>query len=158
MRATWRPFPEFIGEAKFFEKPTIARQSWVFHFLTPRPNIEHPSPPLTTHSMKLNSTPQNRLDRDQNHRVGNFARNAETDLENLKTRLLRDTLRGTVTPGLIPQLRRAANEAAALAWLEPYPLLAFPTLFQEKALEAQRHFHRQGIIRSRSAELLAFAA
>ncbi len=82
----------------------------------------------------------------------------ETELERLKSRLLRQMLGVVATPGLIPSLRRAANEAAALAWLEPYPLLAFPTLFQEFALTAQRRFHKQLIVKSRSAELLAFAA
>lgn len=35
-------------------------------------------------------------------------------------------------------LRRAANEAAALALVTPFPLLVFPGLFQEKADKASQ--------------------
>jgi hypothetical protein len=87
-----------------------------------------------------------------------FPWSVETELERLKSRLLKLALARVVTPALVPALRRAANEAAALAWLEPYPLLVFPTLFQEKSQTAQRQLFRQNLIRARSETLLAEAA
>ena len=74
----------------------------------------------------------------------------ETELERLKNRLLRSMLDANTTTALIPALRRAANEAAAVAWLESHPLLVFPALFEEKALAARKRNHRQGLIHSRS--------
>jgi hypothetical protein len=74
----------------------------------------------------------------------------ETELERLKNRLLRIFLGAVAAPELIPLFRRAANEAAALAWLEPHPLLVFPTLFEEKLAAARKRNHRQGLVRSRS--------
>jgi hypothetical protein len=59
------------------------------------------------------------------------------------------------TPELNPPLRRAANDAAALAWDTLYPLLVFPVLFEEKIEAALRHATRQACIRERSRELLA---
>ena len=50
--------------------------------------------------------------------------------------------------------RRAANEAAALAWITAYPLLVFPALFDEKADMAISRAERQEEIRERSRELL----
>lgn len=82
----------------------------------------------------------------------------ETELERLKSQQLRAVLATVATPALVPDLRRAANEAAALAWLEPFPLLVFPALFQEKAQAAQRRVYRQNLIRARSEALAAEAA
>jgi hypothetical protein len=78
----------------------------------------------------------------------------ETELERLKNRLLRQTLdelTGADTNGFV---RRAANEAAALAWDTRFPLLVFPGLFEEKAANALRQVQRQLNIRSRSRQLL----
>ena len=52
-------------------------------------------------------------------------------------------------------VRRAANEAAALAWVTSHPLLLFPALFEEKARITRRQFERQIAVRARSRELLA---
>jgi hypothetical protein len=79
----------------------------------------------------------------------------ETDLERLKTELLRQLLRETPYPEFDALFRRAANEAAALAWLAPYPLLVFPGLFEEKTQAAVKHGLRQEYIRRRSLELMA---
>jgi hypothetical protein len=87
-----------------------------------------------------------------------FTRTAETELERLKSQMLREAIAQTSTPGMLAPLRRAANEAAALAWLEPYPLLVFPTLFEEKALATRRRALRQELVRARSTELMAVAA
>ena len=82
----------------------------------------------------------------------------ESELERLKNRLLRSILESNTTPSQIPALRRAANEAAAIAWLEPHPLLVFPVLFEEKALAARKRNHRQGLIHSRSQLWMEAAA
>lgn len=87
-----------------------------------------------------------------------FTRTDESELERLKNRLLREALAAISRPALLAPLRRAANEAAALAWLEPHPLLVFPVLFEEKALITRRRAHRQELIRARSTELMWEAA
>ena len=57
----------------------------------------------------------------------------ENRFELLKLNLVEDCLRALRKPELSAQVRRAANEAAAAAWVTPYPLLVFPLLFEEKA-------------------------
>ncbi len=81
-----------------------------------------------------------------------------TDLEQLKRRLLQEVLKTVVNTALSTPLRRAANEAAALAWLESEPMLVFPTLFEEKARLARRQTHKQLLVRARSAGIVAEAA
>jgi hypothetical protein len=78
----------------------------------------------------------------------------ENQFERLKKRLLVERLFELVNSTLNGYVRRAANEAAALAWLTPYPLLVFPTLFEEKADLALRQAERQEAVRERSRELL----
>ena len=79
----------------------------------------------------------------------------ETELERLKSRLLRERLAANTDPELNIPLRRAANEAAALAWITAAPLLVFPGLFEEKARAALFQAARQEYILERSRELLA---
>ena len=55
----------------------------------------------------------------------------ETEFERLKNRLLAQHLLDAA-PELNAPLRRAANDAAALAWATVFPLLVFPVLFEEK--------------------------
>jgi hypothetical protein len=86
-----------------------------------------------------------------------FRGTVENDLELLKARLLRQLLAPVAEPGLNTVLRRAANEAASLAWSTPFPLLVFPTLLEEKAVIAERQWNRQGEIRQRSHEMMAEA-
>ena len=74
-----------------------------------------------------------------------FRATRETEFERLKTRLLAKQLAGT-KPELNAPLRRAANEAAALAWVTFYPLLVFPVLFEEKPATAVRRADRQARI------------
>ena|ERR1051326_1972665 len=76
----------------------------------------------------------------------------ESDLERLKARLLQQALRQCNDPALNAPLRRAANDAAALAWVHWYPLLLFPTLFEEKARDAALQAMRQAAIRRRTGE------
>ena len=78
----------------------------------------------------------------------------ETEFERLKNRLLREVLNGLTAPGLNINVRRAANEAAALAWVTPFPLLVFPALFEEKAEIAMLQAERQASVFQRSPELL----
>jgi len=87
-----------------------------------------------------------------------FTRTGENELERLKNRLLRETLTRVSNTLLVAPLRRAANEAAALAWLEPHPLLVFPMLFEEKAVGARRRAQKQQQIEARSAAIMATAA
>jgi hypothetical protein len=79
----------------------------------------------------------------------------ETDFERLKGRLLADRLGEIERPELNAVVRRAANEAAALAWVTFHPLLVFPALFEEKTAKALRHAERQAHIFASSRELLA---
>jgi hypothetical protein len=79
-------------------------------------------------------------------------------LEEIKDQLLRVELDGAESPELWARLRRAANEAASLAWASNFPLLVFPVLFEEKAEQARRQFDRQQNIRQRSVRALPRAA
>ena len=56
----------------------------------------------------------------------------EGRFEQLKSRLLLEKLDELEEPEFNSRLRRAANEAAALAWVTAYPLLVFPSLFEER--------------------------
>jgi hypothetical protein len=78
----------------------------------------------------------------------------ETELEKLKTQLLEERLAQDLESELNSYLRRAANEAASLAWVTGYPLLLFPGLFEEKAWTASIQLARQDRVRQRSLELL----
>ena len=87
-----------------------------------------------------------------------FRAEITSDLERLKNRLLREWLEKTANPEENVLLRRAANDAAALAWVTKYPLLLFPTLLEEKVRAALVQLKRQARIRRRSLNLLAEAA
>src|SRR5262245_55870322 len=76
----------------------------------------------------------------------------ETKFDGLKHLLLEKRLAEAPEPELNDQLRRAANEAAALAWVTLYPLLVFPALFEEKAEAALAQAERQEQVRQRSRE------
>ena len=68
-----------------------------------------------------------------------FRASLENDFERLKNQMLARQLDELERPDLNTVIRRAANEAAALAWITFYPLLVFPALFEEKAAAALRH-------------------
>ena len=75
-----------------------------------------------------------------------------TELEQLKQRLLQQRLtQAAQQPEFGPAYRRAAQDAASLAWLTPYPLLFLPLLFEEKAEEARRRADRQRRILKKTA-------
>jgi hypothetical protein len=82
----------------------------------------------------------------------------ETELEQLKERLLRQALEYAPTGEYYAPLRRAANEAAALAWATPFPLLFLPTLFEELGAAAKAHTRQQTEIMKRSRKWLTQAA
>ncbi|MCL5098079.1 MAG: hypothetical protein M1608_11250 [Candidatus Omnitrophica bacterium] len=69
--------------------------------------------------------------------------NGTTQFQQIKARLLKSALDSTREPALCRQLCLATNEAAALAWTTPCPLLVFPCLFEEKVAEAWNYFLRQ---------------
>ena len=83
-----------------------------------------------------------------------FRANLENDFEQLKNRLLDAHLTINAAPELNVPLRRAANEAAALAWVTRYPLLVFPALFEEKTAAAVHQAQRQARIYAASRELV----
>jgi hypothetical protein len=87
--------------------------------------------------------------------VAPFRLTRETEFDRLKRRLLDERLETVWEPDLNSQVRRAANEAAALAWVTPYPALVFPLLFEEKVEAARLRAERQTEVRQRSLELLA---
>ena len=89
--------------------------------------------------------------------VAPFRATEETELERLKSSLLREQLSLAEDADLNARLRRAANEAAALAWGTAVPLLVFPALFEEKAETALLQAARQQSIRERSRVLLLAA-
>ena len=74
---------------------------------------------------------------------------SETELERIKERLLARLLAEAESGELYAPLRRAANDAAALAWLTPFPLLFFPALLEEKVVGARLQFERQTVILQR---------
>jgi hypothetical protein len=83
-----------------------------------------------------------------------FRATQETELERLKNRLLLRSINELAEPEFVAGVRRAANEAAALAWVTPYPLLTFPALFEEKVETALFYAEHQNSVRERSAELV----
>ncbi len=89
--------------------------------------------------------------------VAPFRAVEQSTLEQLKNRLLLEALQLSDNPDSYVPLRRAANDAAALAWATQYPLLFFPNLFEEKAGAALRQSARQAGIRKRSRGLLKLA-
>lgn len=83
----------------------------------------------------------------------------ETQLEQLKEQLLQPVLNSIQSAAVVRELRRAANEAAALAWFTICPILVLPTLLEEKVRSTLTWCARQERIRpQRTAELTVGAA
>jgi hypothetical protein len=82
----------------------------------------------------------------------------ERELEALKDRVWRELRQELPNPEFHAPLRRAVNEAAALAWLTPYPLLFLPLLAEEKARREQQLIVRQREIRDRTVSFMPQAA
>jgi isopentenyl diphosphate isomerase/L-lactate dehydrogenase-like FMN-dependent dehydrogenase len=81
----------------------------------------------------------------------------QAQFELLRTRLVQPLLTETTDVILRRQLRLAANEAAAVAWTTPFPLLVLPVLLEEKSEEAQQYSRRQAEVLD-SSNLLNTAA
>lgn len=79
--------------------------------------------------------------------AANFRATEPTEFERLKDRLLREQLMAETRAELLMMLRRAANDAAALAWTVPFPLLVLPELFREKVATARRYTAKQAQLR-----------
>ena len=84
-----------------------------------------------------------------------FRATLENEFERLKRELLARQLAQTPGTALNIPLRRAANEAAALAWNTLFPLLVFPALFEEKVLAARAQARRQAQILAATREIIA---
>lgn len=74
----------------------------------------------------------------------------ERELERFKNQLLQKALKEENKSELRDLLRHAANEAAGLAWLTPFPLLFLPALVEEKVRNAARQAERQQALFERS--------
>jgi hypothetical protein len=68
--------------------------------------------------------------------------------------LIRESLTSTKELALDEIVRHAANDALALAWTTPYPLLFLPVLLEEKLAAARRYSERQQFVRCWSLELV----
>jgi hypothetical protein len=154
----------FLKVEQRFEKPTIASQSWVF-VLGPmisagggfgKEKMKMNKMKKTNKRVITNFGPETRFE------VGPVATaprgEVESDLEQLKARLLKPLLHQAEAPEQSVPLERAANEAAGLAWFTPFPLLFFPALLEEKVYAAQRQEVRQRKIRQQTRGLLKKAA
>ena len=74
----------------------------------------------------------------------------ESQLEQLKERLLRPVLETIQNTALVKELSSAANEAAALAWLTVCPMLVLPALLEEKIRESLKKWDIQERLLRRS--------
>src|SRR4051794_33178272 len=76
------------------------------------------------------------------------------ELERLKRCLLFEHTRVVADSEVQTRLRRAADDAASIAWATPYPLLVLPTLLDEKLSEARRKAEVQRSIYVRSEPIV----
>ena len=74
--------------------------------------------------------------------------------QELQSRLVEENLSETRNPSVRGGIRQAANEAAALSWTTPYPLLVMPALFAEKAREIRLRLGKQQGVLMRSESLV----
>jgi hypothetical protein len=72
----------------------------------------------------------------------------------LQETLVTETLDETQTLALHAPVKQAANEAAGLAWTTAFPLLVFPTLFEEKLDGVRKRQNRAERIKAQTANLL----
>ena len=79
--------------------------------------------------------------------AANFRATEPNEFEELKDRLLREQLVAETRSEFLTLLRRAANDAAAVAWAAPYPLLVLPELFREKVATARSYGVKQASLR-----------
>jgi len=108
---------------------------------------------LESHDIAAEFEPASRLDLSPVS-AGHCRVSVIAALEELKQRLLLETARARSDSASLSCLRRAAEEAASLAWTTPFPLLVLPELFAEKAVEAYVRSQRQRDIQQRSRGLI----
>lgn len=84
-----------------------------------------------------------------------FRATLESEFDRLTNQLLSEQLYLARGAELYAPLRRAANEAAALAWASPFPLLLFPGLFEEKIAALSLQVARQKRIYAQTTEPFA---
>jgi hypothetical protein len=142
---------DFLEDPKRFLKPTIA-EAIVGFVLSGTNDFKIMKTKRIT--LLTRFEPETRFDVTPVHVVP-FRGTCETALERFKTRLLRAALNTEPDADFYAPLRRAANEAAAVAWMTPFPLLFLPTLFDEKIAAARRQFARAQYVRVRSRKILA---
>ena len=111
---------------------------------------------MKTNYRQLNATfaPEARFDLRPNP-AEPFRATQDSEFERLKSRLLLERLEKQPEPETNSALRQVANEAAALAWVTPFPLLVFPLLFEEKANAALQRSERQAHVLALSNALLS---
>jgi len=85
-------------------------------------------------------------------------REMDLRLESWRQAWLERELATASAPELHLLLRKAGDEAAAVAWATTFPALTLPELLAEKAQEARRHFQHQQNIRQRHQPRMSFAA
>lgn len=78
----------------------------------------------------------------------------ETELEQLKSRLVRRLIVETTRPSTRVRIRQAVNDATALAWSTGSPLLLLPVLAEELAATARQQAAKQERVREQSKSLL----
>jgi hypothetical protein len=132
-------------------KPTIAQAIVGFLFNSLGRKIR-----MRKKKLKLRFEPGNRFEVTPAP-AAPFRGTQETELEQLKARLVGELL-ATTEAELYAPYRRAANEAAAIAWTTYFPLLVFPELLEEKAREARDRHERQQAVLARSRRLMDAAA
>ncbi|MDB6067971.1 MAG: hypothetical protein JWR26_4179 [Pedosphaera sp.] len=138
-----------------FQEPAIASQSRAFYLQTiPPAGRQEKDEPMnkTNRQVKTEFEPAVPFELE----TAPFRAVETTELERLKSRLLRQLLQKNNEAERNATLRRAANAAAALASLTPYPLLLFPTLLEEKARKSSRP--RQKRVKEASPDKLQDAA
>lgn len=82
---------------------------------------------------------------------------SEERFTELKDGLLDGVIQESATLALHKRFEQAAGEAAGIAWTTEFPLLVFPTLFEELTAKARLRAAREEMIKARSATLLAEA-
>jgi hypothetical protein len=68
----------------------------------------------------------------------------------LQDNLVAETIGATETLALHGPVKQAANEAAGLAWTTAFPLLVFPTLFNEKIERVRQQDERARRIKAKT--------
>lgn len=77
--------------------------------------------------------------------------------QQLEKRLWQEVVRKAGEPQTVTFLQHAAREAAAMAWMTPFPLLFYPLLLQEKTQEAETLMQKQREVSEKSQWIVSLA-